>query len=373
VHLQRIFDEIIARGAIRLSLDCQLRRVVPLLLLFGCGSAGLGQSTPQVSSAGAGSGQPGQNPAKLHFVRAISSPQDFQQPLHPILDKTLDIIAGPADPTSHIESLQSPAAVVTDAIGRIFVADPGAKSIHVFDPPHSKYSLLDAGEDRLGSPIALAVDSDDNLYVIDENSRTILVYNSAGKFRRRLGELHGGESYFEQPTGIAINRSTGWIYICDSRRNMVVVMDGRGHLVSRLGQRGGGEESGDFRAPTQAVVAGKELFVLDTGNRRVQIFDLTGHFRRAIKAVITDARAGLAVDNELNVYVSDPALKVIQVFAHDGHPLYTYDPTATAEGEFSRPTGMWVSPENCLYLVDSGNRRRLDLFQIAGHEGHQCP
>jgi sugar lactone lactonase YvrE len=163
------------------------------------------------------------------------------------------------------------------------------------------------------------------------------------------------------------------MYICDSRRNMVVVMDARGHLVSRLGKRGGGEQAGDFRAPTQAVVAGEELFVLDSGNRRVQIFDLAGHFRRAIKTVITDARAGLAVDNHFNVYVSDPTVKVIQVFAHDGHSLFTYDPTATTEGEFSRPTGMWVSSENCLYVVDSGNRRRLDVYQIAGQEGRQCP
>jgi DNA-binding beta-propeller fold protein YncE len=356
-----------------LFLNFQRRRVLALLVLSCWGSVGAGQSASPASPAARPQNLDAPNAGNLHFVRAISSPQDFQQPLHPILDKTLDIVAGPADPRPHIESLQSPAAVVTDAAGRIIVADPGARSIHVFDPPHSRYGLLDAGGDRLGSPIALAVDANDDLYVIDENSRTILVYNSAGKFRRRLGELHGEESYFEQPTGLAINRANGWMYICDSRRNMVVVMDARGHLVSRLGKRGGGEQAGDFRAPTQAVVAGEELFVLDSGNRRVQIFDLAGHFRRAIKTVITDARAGLAVDNHFNVYVSDPTVKVIQVFAHDGHSLYTYDPTATTEGEFSRPTGMWVSAENCLYVVDSGNRRRLDVYQIAGQEGRQCP
>jgi DNA-binding beta-propeller fold protein YncE len=351
----------------------QLRRSLPALVLFFGGIAGAGQGMLAKSPAASPQGQVARNAVNLHFVRAISSAQDFQQPLHPILDKTLDIVAGPADPTPHVESLQSPAAVVTDSVGRIFVADPGARSVHIFDPPHSKYNRLDAGEDRLGSPIALTVDSDDNLYVIDENSRTILVYNSALKFRRRLGELHGGESYFEQPTGIGVGRNKGWLYVCDSRRNMVVVMDIRGHLVSRVGKRGGGDDPGDFRAPTQAVVAGEELFVLDSGNHRVQIFDLAGHYRGAIKAVITDPRAGMAVDNELNIYVSDPALKVIQAFARDGHLLYTYDPTATAEGEFSRPTGMWVSPENCLYVVDSGNRRRLDLFQIAGRAGRPCP
>ena len=353
-------------------MDFQLYRGIGVLLLCCCGTGSSGQGYPAPSSSAGRQSHAAPNPANLRFVRSIASAQDLQQPLHPILDKALDIVAGPADPSPHVDSLQNPAAVITDAGGRIFVADPGAKSVHVFDPAHSRYHLLDAGEDRLGSPIALAVDGEDNLYVIDENSRTILLYNSAGKFRRRLGELHGGESYFEQPTGVAINRRNGWMYVCDARRNMVVVTDGRGHLINRIGKRGGGDQPGDFHMPTQAVVAGEELFVLDIGNRRIQVFDVAGHFRRMIKAVITDPRAGLAVDDKLNVYISDPSLRNIQAFGRDGRLLYTYDPTGTTEGEFSRPTGMWVSPEGCLYVVDSGNRRRVDVFQIGGHESQQC-
>ena len=163
---------------------------------------------------------------------------------------------------------------------------------------NSKYSLLDRGSDRLGVPIALAVDAQNNLYVIDERSRTILVYDSAGKFRHALGALSGGESYFESPAGIAIDTTSGHIYVCDKHRHMIIVMDDRGRLIGKAGKRGGGDRPGDFRLPTQVAVAAGELFVLDVGNARVQIFDTALHFHRVINLAYADHHTGLAVDGQ---------------------------------------------------------------------------
>jgi len=127
-----------------------------------------------------------------------------------------------------VESLELPSAVVANSRGHVFVADPGAKTVHIFDFSRSRYSVLEARGDHLSSPVALAVDAEDNLYVSDQTSRTILVYDGAGKFRRRLGQLRGGEVYFESAGGIAVDRRTGNLYVCDTLRNMVVVMDGEG-------------------------------------------------------------------------------------------------------------------------------------------------
>jgi DNA-binding beta-propeller fold protein YncE len=179
-----------------------------------------------------------QKAPSLSFVSAFSSADDVGGPSHPVLNRTLDIIAGPKDPEPHLNALQSPSAVTTDSNGRVFVADPGAKAVHIFDFVHSKYSLLDRRSERLGVPMALAVDAQDNLYVVDERSRTILVYDSAGKFRHAFGTLSGGESYFESPAGIAIDATNGHIYVCDKYRHMIIVMDDRGRLIGKAGKRG---------------------------------------------------------------------------------------------------------------------------------------
>ncbi|MGA7754840.1 MAG: 6-bladed beta-propeller [Candidatus Sulfotelmatobacter sp.] len=300
----------------------------------------------------------------LNFVRVFSSAEDIR-PSHPVLDRTIDIIAGPADPVNHVSSLQLPSAVTTDSTHRVFVADPGAKAIHVFDFVHSKYARLEGSGERLQSPISLAVDGQDNLYVVDQSSRTVLVYDSAGKFRRYLGKLRGGESYFDTPAGIAIDQVSGRIYVSDRQSHLIFVMDKRGKLIRKLGSRGGGSRPGDFRFPTQVVFAGNELFVLDAGNTRLQVLDTGGRFSRAVILGYVDQHTGLAVDSLGRIYVSDPALNQIQIFRRDGQPLYRFDPSTIKDANFSHPAAMWIEAGHLLYAVDSQSNR-IALFQING-------
>jgi len=335
--------------------------------------------TPRVAGqdhAIADSVQPAQSGAQPvsanpSFVRDFSSADDVRKALHPILDRSIDIIAGPKDDEPKVDTLHSPSAVTTDSNERVFVADRGAKVVHVFDFVHGKYGLLDRGNSRLVTPIALAVDDQDNLYVTDELSRTILVYDSAGKFRRILGKLGGDETYFESPAGIAIDNTTGHIYVCDMHRHMMIVLDGRGRLVAKAGKRGGGDLPGDFKLPTQAAIHDGELLVLDAGNTRIQIFDTALHFRRAINLAYADGRTGLAVDDKGNIYVSDPILDRIQVFDREGRRLYTFDLTTVKAANLTQAAGLWISQSSCLYVVDA-QKHFVGLFQIGGHDAQLC-
>jgi len=311
-------------------------------------------------------------PPTFTFVRAFSSADDVRKGLPPILDRSLDIIAGPKDQEPHVDGLQSPSAVATDSNNRVFVADRGAKAVHIFDFVHGKYSLLGRGNDRPVTPIALAVDGEDNLYVTDELSRTILVYDSAGKFRRTLGKLGEDESYFESPAGIAIDKVTGHIYVCDMHRHMIVVLNDRGRLIAKAGKRGGGDGPGDFKLPTQAVIHDGELFVLDAGNTRIQVFDSALHFRRIISLPYADGRTGLAVDDQGNIYVSDPISDRIEVFTREGLLRYTLDLATIKAADVGQPAGLWISKGSCLYVIDE-QKHSVNLFQLGGQNSQQCP
>jgi DNA-binding beta-propeller fold protein YncE len=326
-----------------------------------------GDTTFATSSQRAPAGIPA--PAGLSFVRAFSSAEDVRRS-HPVLGRTLDIIAGPKAPEPHVDALQSPSAVVTDSNHRVFVADPGANVVHIFDFVHSKYALMDKGGDRPGSPVSLAVDGHDNLYVVDRSRRTVIIYDSAGKFLGHFWKQRG-ESYFESPAGIAIDKTTGLAFVCDRQRHMVIIMDNRGRVISKIGKRGGGDQPGEFRLPTQVVISGGEVFVLDAGNTRIQVLDIAGHFLRAIRVPYADAHTGLAVDERGTIYVSNPDLNQIQLFCHDGRRLSTFDPTTTKGENFGHPSAMWVDAGDCLYVVDSQSKR-VGLFQITGQNARQC-
>src|SRR5579884_2630581 len=155
-----------------------------------------------------------QQHAPLVFVRQFSSAEDVKGESHPILNKTLDIIAGPREdlppPTS---VLQQPNAVTTDLNDRIFVTDAGTGTVHVFDFAQGEHSVLRGG-DRLRSPMGIAADREGNVYVSDGSLHTVLVYDRKGKFLHYLKKARGEESYFETPRGIANDPATDHIYVC---------------------------------------------------------------------------------------------------------------------------------------------------------------
>lgn len=299
----------------------------------------------------------------LKFLRQFSSAADVTHDPHPIANRTLDIVAGPAEAQATIDHLVAPNAVATDHRQRVLVTDPQAGVLHVFDFAESKYFVLGGRASHLKSPSGVAVDADGNIYVTDAAVIAVAVYDARGKFRHYLGKLAGAESYFQYPKGIAIHEATGHIYVCDARRHMVLLLDKNGHILVHIGKRWGGKGPGEFRYPSQVAIAGNELFVLDQANSRLQILDLAGHFRREIKLPEVSADAGLALDAAKDIYISDPQISVINVFAYDGHFLYKLGSPGSKPGEFNEPAGLWISSSGTLYVADTQNKR-IQEFQL---------
>ncbi len=304
--------------------------------------------------------------ARPVFLRQFASAEDMKGE-HSILNRSLDIVAGPKDAEPQSYALQDPSAVTTDSRHRIFVTDVRAEAVHVFDFANSTYSRLRGGE-ALHLPVGVAADRDSNIYVSDSGLQTVLVYDSRGKFIRPLKKMKGGESFFDSVRGIAVDPTTARIYVCDKFRHMVFALDQKGRVLARYGKRFGGDGPGEFRYPIQVVAGGGEIVVLDSGNYRIQILDSSGRFLKGFRVPDVENRSGLALDSDGNIYVSDPQLNHVQVFSHDGQSLYTFGETGTGIGQFNGISGIWVDSGHCLYATDSGNKR-VQLFQIGALQG----
>ena len=69
------------------------------------------------------------------------------------------------------------------------------------------------------------------------------------------------------------------------------------------------------------------------------------------------APRGIAVDRAGRVYVVDSGNSRIQVFSNDGHLLMAWGSEGSGPGQFSRPDGIAVDAQGNIYVADRGNRR----------------
>lgn len=165
---------------------------------------------------------------------------------------------------------QFPYRIAADSQGKIFVTDPGASSVHVFDTLQGKrWEIRGDRRHRLTKPTYIAADSEGNVYVTDLGLSGVLVYDAWGLFLRTIGP-----GQFNMPSGVWVDRDHRMLYVSDCWRGEVLSFDLRGNPLRVFGSQGRGP--GQFSCPRDLVVHGEKLLVLDGGNARFQIFDLQG-------------------------------------------------------------------------------------------------
>ncbi len=132
-----------------------------------------------------------------------------------------------------------------------------------------------------------------------------------------------------------------------------------------------GSEEGQFSSPEGiAINASGDVFVVDTGNNRVQVFNSTGTFVREWGIVgIEDgqfqAPHGIALDKYGRVYIVDTGNNRIQVFSSTGQFLQKWGSLGTGNSQFNMPWGIAIDTDEHVYVTDTNNDR-IQAFSLDG-------
>nr|NCR42073.1 6-bladed beta-propeller [Microcystis aeruginosa W13-11] len=132
------------------------------------------------------------------------------------------------------------------------------------------------------------------------------------------------------PFGIAVG-SGGNIYVADTFNSRVQVFNPSGVFQSAFGSFGTGD--GEFSFPNGiAVGSGGNIYVADTFNSRVQVFNSNGVFQSAFGSGGSGdgeffIPVGIAVDGGGNIYVADARNNRVQVFSQSQPPVSTPEPS----------------------------------------------
>lgn len=269
------------------------------------------------------------------------------------------------------EPLGKPYAIATYR-GRIFVSDSTDHFIKVFDVPAGKYSKIgdEEGDGLLSKPLGIDIDSAGTLYVADAGAKAIYIFDKEGKFLRKIA----GPKFFDRLSSVTADPNGERIYVVDiggvkSEQHRVRVFDAHnGNHLFDIGKRGSGP--GEFNLPRDVAIGKNgQLYVVDGGNFRVQIFDHDGKYLQSFgtigKQLGNFARPKeAATDREGNVYVVDAAFGNFQIFNPDGELLMYIGERSEREGpgRYMLPSGINIDEDGRIYFVDQWFRK-IDIFR----------
>ena len=159
--------------------------------------------------------------------------------------------------------MHAPRNIAADSQHRLIITDPEAGAVHVLDPAgRTSFRIVTGKGRRLQQPAGTAVDAADNIYIADSERGMVVVFDSRGNFLRYIGNYRG-ESEYESPGGIAIDRKAGRLFLIDTPRNLIFVLDLSGRMVARFGKYHDGSGVGEFVDPTEIAVSHDRIYVLD--------------------------------------------------------------------------------------------------------------
>lgn len=171
------------------------------------------------------------------------------------------------------------------------------------------------------------------------------------------------------PHDVAVN-SLGHIYVVDSDNSRIQVFDQNGNIIRTWGRRG--VLPGMFDRPSGiAIDASGNIYIADSGNHRIQKFDMSGALIAYWGGYGKSAGqfwnpTAISIADNGNVYVADQWNHRIQVFRSDGTFITQWGSYGAGNGQFNNPTYIAIDRVGNVYVADHNNSR-VQKFSAQGH------
>lgn len=252
-----------------------------------------------------------------------------------------------------------------------------------WDEEKSAVSILSRPELPLSRPLGMEFDAEGNLYVAEEFGYRISVFDKEGQFVRSIG-MQGNATdtvQFTRPNSVAV-APDGSLYVADTWNYRIQHLNANGEEV--LASWGQPNEAG-FGASTQptdgfwgprdvAVDPQGRVYVSDTGNKRIRVYDLTS----GTPVFLYDLGSGGSGPGQLNepndvvvhpvdgrIFVADTWNRRVSIFSKDGTYLSSFLVRAWYETNSSLPYMAIDASRDMLYVGDP-NAGRVLVFNTAG-------
>jgi DNA-binding beta-propeller fold protein YncE len=294
----------------------------------------------------------------------------------------MDRLAGVQDPNNkqHLKALPfqllAPYGMAVNSKGDLYVADQKVGAVFVFNTETKEANLIANGRDASFVLInGVAFDDDDRLFVSDGKMHRVLVFD---KKNAVVDQIKEG---LIDPVGVAVDSENRQLYVVDTQADQVVVYDADSLKEKRRIGTGGKKHElttpGNFSLPTfVAVDKDGNVYVTDTMNYRVEIFDADGNFISQFGKHCDGPGCfahpkGIAVDSDGHIWVADPMLDLLQAFNRDGGLLGLVGGHGERLGQFSSLDGVYIDKNNRIFTSEQFPGRVQMFRYITDAEAEQ--
>lgn len=243
---------------------------------------------------------------------------------------------------------------------------------------------------KIKNPTGIAVRADGHIWVAATDEDELLLLTSSGAVvaevdgdrdhghgRHGHGRGHDDDEddlSFKNPQGLALDAADN-LYVADKGNDRVLKLSPDGSQVllqlAKLDGHGRpkpGSGPGELRHPQDVAVDGNgDIYVADSGNVRIQVFDSSGTFLRQFGPGVllsTSEVRGIALTAE-GLWVSDKEQERVFLFSRAGTLIKSIGDADSAVGEISRMRGLAADRLGALYVVEP-NRDRTQKFDPQG-------
>lgn len=293
-------------------------------------------------------------------------------------------------------------AFLPDGSGRFYVSDSRSSRIVLLNPDSVVERVI--GTPSIGDvntvqplgalkePWGIAVNAETGeLFVADTWNHRIQVFNSAGEAVRTWGQFENvapgaalNPTSFYGPRDVKLD-AQGNVYVADTGNSRIRVYDSQGNWLRDMSAAEG--QPGALREPVGLAVdnAVGELYIASTWNNKIVVYSLTGQYLREWQVATwagssaerdTGHRPYITLDRTNRyVFVTDPDVGRVVVYDKVGNPVVSFGKLVTENfngNSFGILAGVTVDPvTGALYLVDAGSSRilRFDAGSIPGLAG----
>jgi DNA-binding beta-propeller fold protein YncE len=231
-----------------------------------------------------------------------------------------------------------------------------------------------APEGTFNEPWGVAVGPDGSVYVTDTWNHRIQKFTKDGRFIKTWGQygqpvidIPESASFMWGPRGIAVD-AKGQVFVADTGNKRIIIFDKDGNYITEFGTSG--FDPGQFDEPVGVAIAPSgTVYVTDTWNQRIQAFipNETGDFYVPTIQWDVNAWFGQSLDNKPfiavganeNVFITDPENARVIEFTSAGQFVRTWGAFGDGPEEIGLAAGIAVDQFGFVWVTDAGNNRIL--------------